>query len=74
MACTEVRACLVDFGVARVLANQQEVSLAADAACDPTTVSLDVVLSLTSIQGVQGASDNKSFALQAVGVAQWLLL
>lgn len=49
MACTEVRACLVDFGVARVLADQQEVSLAADAACDPTTMPLDVVLSLTSI-------------------------
>lgn len=69
MACTEVRACLVDFGVARVLANQQEVSLAADAACDPPTMPLDIVLSLTSIQGVQGASDNESFALQAVGVA-----
>ena len=74
MACTEVRACLVDFGVAGVLANQQEVSLAADAARDPATMPLDVVLSLTSVQRVQGASDDKGFALQAVGVAQGLLL
>ncbi len=67
-------ACLVDFGIARVFANQQKVGLATDAPSDSATVPLDVILSLTAVQGVQSASDDKGFTLQAVGVTQGLVL
>jgi len=45
----EADACLVNFRVARVLADQQEVSLATDAPSDSATVPFDVVLSLTAV-------------------------
>ena len=67
-------ACLVDFGVARVFADQQEVGLATDAPSDSATVPLDVVLGLTTVQGIQSASDDQGLALQAVGVTQGLVL
>ena len=71
---SKAEACLVNFGVARVLADQQEVGLATDTPSDSATVPLNVVLSLTTVQGVQSASDNKGLALQAVGVTQGLVL
>ncbi len=67
-------ACLVDFGVARVFADQQEVSFATDAPSDSATVPLDVILSLTAVQGVQSVSDDKGLTLQAVRVTQGLVL
>ena len=65
---------LVGLASAAVLPHDQEAGAGADAARDPPAVPLHKILSLTPFEGIQGACDDKSLALQALGMPPRRLL
>ena len=52
LCCASMLLDLVDFGVAGVFPDNQEICLATDAACHSPTMPFDVILSLATVQGV----------------------
>ena len=65
---------LVGLASAAVLPHDQEAGAGADAARDPPAVPLHKILGLAPFEGIQGACDDKSLALQALGMPPRRLL
>ena len=57
--------------LARVLADKQEISLARDAPCHSSAVTLDKFCSFIAAQRLQVARDHKGLPRQAVWMSSW---